>query len=133
MSSQTCPTKFSFSVKGYADSEFAPFVDHFLEDLPVDHSDPRSYQVVAETLRSITDPQNHHDVPDSLAGKVSCLKEGLAEHKDLILRKVAAKIDDLAPLTPQGGCFREESLASEYSLCDASMGGGPIFPPFWKL
>ena len=57
--------------------EYAALANNYLDHLPVENSTIRSFDVVAEALRSITDSKHHHDVPDSLKGRVSCIQECL--------------------------------------------------------
>lgn len=99
-------------------------IDSYLSGFPINALN--DFEVVAEALKSLTEPQNTHKVPIALVGRIARIKEVLDAFeissipdraklgfKQLILQQVAWKIDSLSILTQEE---KEKYLADQKLL-----------------
>lgn len=89
---------------------YVELANKYLDQIPVENTS--DFAVIAEALKSITDSNPPHEVPNSLKDRITDLKdiidnpdmyvqkkEHYEEFKNIILSRVAAKINELNQLT----------------------------------
>jgi hypothetical protein len=93
-------------------ADYAELALQYLDNIPVEKE--QDFEIIAEALKSITEPTVSHTVPQNLAGRIKSLKEIIDnpdwyvqnsklydQFKEIIIGRVAAKINEVQNLSPE--------------------------------
>lgn len=102
-------------------ADYSELTNQFLDSIPIEKEE--EFEVVKEALLSISKPYENHHVPDSLKDRIGGIKDVLAnpdmyvqneanylQFKNIILQRVAAKIQEIDTLKPAGKITYIENL-----------------------
>lgn len=91
-------------------ADYAELANHYLDNIPVEK--PEDFEAILEALMAITEPTVEHQIRPSLQGRVTAIQEILQEpgmyvqskeehqeFKEIILQRVAGKIQELNALS----------------------------------
>ena len=103
---------------------YVELTNHYLDRIPIENTN--DFETLTGALKSILESQQPHTLPASLEGRISYIKalvdhpemhvqneQNYKEFKDIVLKRVAAKIKEFSQLTPQE---KEQYIANQDNI-----------------
>jgi hypothetical protein len=115
-------------------ADYAELAHQYLDNIPIEKE--QDFEIIAEALKSITEPTVSHTVPQNLEGRIKTLKD-IVDNPDLyvqdsqnynqftkiIIGRVAAKINEIQNLNPEE---KQKYIADQKKVKEGAMANQEI-------